>query len=64
VRRPFEEDRRRNVVEFTESGHEVFLRALEASDEAERQFVSPLEDAAAKLFRAQLRAVIGADGLG
>lgn len=60
VRRPFEEDRRRNVVEFTESGHEVFLQALQASDEAERQFVSPLEDAAAKLFRAQLKAVIGA----
>ena len=62
VRRPFEEDRRRNVVEFTESGHELFTRALQASDEAERRFVSPLEDTAAQLFREQLRAVIGAEG--
>jgi DNA-binding MarR family transcriptional regulator len=60
VRRPFEEDRRRNVVEFTEGGHELFLRALQASDAAERRFVSPLEDAAAALFRDQLRAVIRA----
>jgi DNA-binding MarR family transcriptional regulator len=59
VRRPFQEDRRRNVVEFTESGHELFVRALQASDEAERRFVSPLEETAAELFRAQLRAVIG-----
>ncbi|HET9172041.1 MAG TPA: MarR family transcriptional regulator [Actinospica sp.] len=62
VRRPFEEDRRRNVVEFTQDGHELFLRALQASDEAERRFVSPLEDAAAELFRAQLRAVISPEG--
>ena len=64
VRRPSEEDRRRNVVEFTESGHEIFLQALHASDEAERQFVSPLEETAAKLFRAQLKAVIGAEAAG
>jgi DNA-binding MarR family transcriptional regulator len=60
VRRPFEEDRRRNVVEFTERGHELFKQALQASDAAERQFVSPLEETAAELFRAQLRAVIAA----
>jgi DNA-binding MarR family transcriptional regulator len=60
VRRPFEEDRRRNVVEFTERGREVFKQALRASDEAESQFVSPLEEAAADLLRAQLRAVIAA----
>ena len=59
VRRQFEEDRRRNVVEFTEGGHEIFRQALAASDEAERRFVSPLEDAAAQAFREQLRAVIG-----
>jgi DNA-binding MarR family transcriptional regulator len=58
VRRPFEEDRRRNVVEFTEAGYELFKQALRASDEAERQFVSPLEGEAAELFRAQLRAMI------
>ncbi|HTJ69005.1 MAG TPA: MarR family transcriptional regulator [Actinospica sp.] len=58
VRRPSAEDRRRNVVEFTESGHGLFRQALQASDEAERRFVSPLEDAAAELLREQLRAVI------
>jgi DNA-binding MarR family transcriptional regulator len=58
VRRPFKEDRRRNVVEFTEGGHELFTQALRASDAAEREFVSPLEDVAADMFRAQLRAVI------
>jgi DNA-binding MarR family transcriptional regulator len=58
VRRPFEEDRRRNVVEFTERGHELFTKALAANDAAEREFVSPLEDVAADMLRAQLRAVI------
>ena len=60
VRRPYEEDRRRNVVEFTERGHELFVQARKASDEAERRFVSPLEGTAAELFRAQLRAIIRA----
>jgi DNA-binding MarR family transcriptional regulator len=60
VRRPYEEDRRRNVVEFTERGRELFEQARVASDEAERSFLGPLalDDAAAERFRAQLRALL------
>lgn len=60
VRRPYEEDRRRNVVEFTEHGYELFTRARAASDEAERRFLDPLalDDAGAERLRAQLRALI------
>jgi DNA-binding MarR family transcriptional regulator len=60
VRRPYEEDRRRNVVGFTEHGYELFTRARAASDEAERRFLDPLalDDAGAELLRAQLRALI------
>ena len=60
VRRPYEEDRRRNVVEFTERGYELFTQARVASDEAERRFLSPLalDDAGAERLRAQLRALI------
>lgn len=60
VRRPYEEDRRRNVVEFTEHGYELFTRARAASDEAERRFLDPLalDEAGAERLRAQLRALI------
>ena len=60
VRRPYEEDRRRNVVEFTEHGYDLFTRARAASDEAERRFLDPLalDDAGAERLRAQLRALI------
>jgi DNA-binding MarR family transcriptional regulator len=43
VRRPAHaEDRRRNVVEVTEAGREVWDRAGEASQDAERRFLAPL----------------------
>ena len=58
VRRPYEEDRRRNVVEFTEPGRELLRQARAASDEAERRFLGALDDAAAEGFRAQLRALL------
>ena len=60
VRRPYEEDRRRNVVGFTERGYELFRQARVASDEAERRFLDPLalDDAGAERLRAQLRALI------
>jgi len=57
VRRPYEDDRRRNVVEFTERGREVFRQARAASDEAERRFLDPLDAAAAERLKAQLRAL-------
>jgi DNA-binding MarR family transcriptional regulator len=58
ARRPYEEDRRRNVVEFTARGAELFRRALAASDAAERRFLDPFDDAAAEQFRSQLRALL------
>lgn len=58
VRTPFAQDRRRNVVSFTEPGRTRFLRALAASDAAEREFLGSMDQAAAARFRAQLRALI------
>jgi DNA-binding MarR family transcriptional regulator len=60
VRAPYAEDRRRNVVRFTERGYELFQQARVASDEAERRFLDPLalDDAGAERLRAQLRALI------
>jgi DNA-binding MarR family transcriptional regulator len=59
-RAPFAQDRRRNVVTFTERGAVTFREALAASDAAERRFLGDMDDAAATAFRAQLRALIGA----
>lgn len=58
-RTPFAADRRRNVVAFTEDGRGRFLRALAASDAAEREFLGSMDEATAATFRAQLRALIG-----
>lgn len=42
--RPDTGDRRRNVLELTENGHAVLAHAVHASDQAERQFLSQLDD--------------------
>lgn len=63
VRCPFAEDRRRNVVQFTESGRILFDEALAASDAAEREFLGSMDEAGAEKFRAQLRTLIGEDGV-
>lgn len=47
-------DRRRNVLELTEDGHKALVRALRASDEAERKLLAGLDDAEA----AQLRTLL------
>jgi DNA-binding MarR family transcriptional regulator len=60
VRTPFAQDRRRNVVSFTRDGHARFLRALAASDAAEREFLGSMDDEAAAAFLARLRALLGA----
>src|SRR5579863_8993592 len=41
-RRPHELDRRRNVIELTALGRETLQKALIASGEAEREFLTPL----------------------
>jgi DNA-binding MarR family transcriptional regulator len=57
ARRPQEGDRRRNVVELTETGRDTLRRASEAATEAERQFLAPLSPAAAAQLTRALRAL-------
>ncbi|WP_410677276.1 hypothetical protein [Amycolatopsis sp. cmx-4-68] len=47
-------DRRRNVVELTADGRTALVRAVRASDEAERQLLTELDDAES----AQLRTLL------
>jgi DNA-binding MarR family transcriptional regulator len=47
-------DRRRNVLELTGDGRTVLVRAVRASDEAERQLLAELDDAES----AQLRTLL------
>ncbi|HYP46441.1 MAG TPA: MarR family winged helix-turn-helix transcriptional regulator [Propionibacteriaceae bacterium] len=47
-------DRRRNVVELTDAGQTALVRAVHASDEAERQLLADLDDAES----AQLRTLL------
>ena len=58
-RQPHAEDRRRNVVELTGVGHTVLEKATRASDEAEREFLAPLDPQTARQLRAALRTLVG-----
>ena len=44
-------DRRRNVLELTEDGQTALVRAIHASDEAERQLLAELDDAESAQLR-------------
>lgn len=57
-RHPHATDRRRNVVELTETGQDTLRRALKASDEAERELLAPLSAEAAAQFRAALHKIV------
>jgi len=52
------EDRRRNVVELTEAGHDTLHRAGQAAQGAESRFLAPLSRADAQRLKAALLAVI------
>ena len=54
ARRADADDRRRNVLELTGDGRTALVRALRASDEAERQLLAELDGAES----AQLRALL------
>ena len=54
ARRADAEDRRRNVLELTGDGRAALVRAVRASDEAERQLLAELDDAES----AQLRTLL------
>jgi DNA-binding MarR family transcriptional regulator len=47
-------DRRRNVLELTGDGHTALVRAVRASDEAERQLLAQLDDAESTQLRTLL----------
>ena len=57
-RHPHAEDRRRNVVELTETGRDILRRASTASDAAERTFLAPLDARAADQLRDSLRTIV------
>ncbi|MGE5288160.1 MAG: MarR family winged helix-turn-helix transcriptional regulator [Micromonosporaceae bacterium] len=58
ARHPHADDRRRNIVELTAAGHVTLRDATRAGDEAERRFLAPLDQPAAKGLKDALRAVI------
>lgn len=62
ARQPSAGDRRKNVVALTEHGRDTLTRAVQASDEAERRFLAPLDHSASKQLKAALLAVIQPDG--
>jgi DNA-binding MarR family transcriptional regulator len=59
-RRPHPEDRRKNVVELTGTGHDTRRRATRASQDAERRFLAALDEDDAKRLKEALRALITA----
>jgi DNA-binding MarR family transcriptional regulator len=55
-------DRRRNVVMVTAAGQETLYGAAGAGDEAERQFLAPLDETAAEQLRRALTSVVHGEG--
>jgi DNA-binding MarR family transcriptional regulator len=65
ARRPSEQDRRRNVIELTKPGREIFAQAEQSSLAVEKDFVGVLGDEGASDLRRALRTLVGsaaADG--
>ena len=58
-RRQDPDDRRKNVVELTDSGRGAVQQAAEAVGQAERDFLAPLSAADAAQFKKTLRALLG-----
>ncbi len=62
ARHPHARDRRRNVAELTDAGHDTLRRASTASDAAEREFLAPLTPQAARQLRNSLQALVTRPG--
>lgn len=60
ARHPDADDRRRNVVELTAAGQDTLRRATTASDAAEREFLAPLSQRAARDLVDSLQAIVTA----
>jgi DNA-binding MarR family transcriptional regulator len=58
-RRQDPEDRRKNVVELTDDGHQTVRRAAEVAGQAEREFLAPLSGTEAAQFKQHLRTLLG-----
>ena len=58
-RRQDPDDRRKNVVELTEAGHDTVRRAAAVVGQTERDFLGPLSAAEAAQFKRSLRALLG-----
>ena len=56
-RHPDAADRRRNMIELTDVGHDTLQKAVKASDEAERELLAPLGPQAARDLRNALQAI-------
>lgn len=61
-RHPHADDRRRNVVELTDTGQDTLRRAAKASDDAERAFLAPLSPQAAQQLRNSLQTLVAHPG--
>jgi DNA-binding MarR family transcriptional regulator len=59
ARRPSEQDRRRNVIELTKPGWEIFVQAEQTSLAVEKDFAGVLGDGGADDLRRALRALVG-----
>jgi DNA-binding MarR family transcriptional regulator len=57
-RRQDPDDRRKNVVELTDTGRDVVRQATRAAGQAEQVFLSPLSAGQAEQFRKTLRALL------
>lgn len=60
ARRPSEQDRRRNVVELTDTGRELFFQAERAALTVEQDFTSALGANGGSELRGALRAMLAA----
>ena len=58
TRHPHPADRRKNVVDLTAAGRDMFAKATRASDDAERRFLAPLDDVAARRLKDALRILV------
>jgi DNA-binding MarR family transcriptional regulator len=58
ARHPHAQDRRKNVVELTPAGRNILHEASRAGKEAEREFLAPLTDSAAKQLKESLRTLL------
>jgi DNA-binding MarR family transcriptional regulator len=62
TRHPHAQDRRKNVVELTAAGRRTLRAATRASDDAERSFVAPLAEPAARQLVQALQALVTEPG--